>query len=212
MPRFTGGAVGALAYDAISSFEPTVPLPERDPVGVPLAAFIETDLVLVFDHLTHTLSAIASLHTEAPNLEARYRIAEAAIFEALERTSRPAPPSSTGSGGARRRAGRMPRRATRLRPPTARSRRASAARSTSTPWRWPRTRSPPARRSRSSSPGASRSTSRPTPRPARPSMGSGSTGRCAGSTRARTCSSCGRRGTRWSGRRRSCCSRSRATS
>jgi anthranilate synthase component 1 len=89
MPRFTGGAVGALAYDAISSFEPSVPLPERDPVGVPLAAFIETDLVLVFDHLTHTLSAIASLHTETPNLEARYRIAEAAIFEALERTSRP---------------------------------------------------------------------------------------------------------------------------
>src|SRR5512144_1741997 len=89
MPRFTGGAVGALAYDAISTFEPTVPLPERDPVGAPTAAFIETDLVLVFDHLTHTLSAIASLHTEAPDLEGRYRIAEAAIFEALERTARP---------------------------------------------------------------------------------------------------------------------------
>jgi anthranilate synthase component 1 len=88
-PRFTGGAVGALAYDAISSFETSVPLPDRDPVGVPLAAFIETDLVLVFDHLTHTLSAIASLHTETPNLEARYRIAEAAIFGALERTARP---------------------------------------------------------------------------------------------------------------------------
>ena len=52
-------------YDAISTFEPSVPLPDRDPVGVPLAAFIETDLVLVFDHLTHQLSAIASLHTEA---------------------------------------------------------------------------------------------------------------------------------------------------
>jgi anthranilate synthase component 1 len=89
MPRFTGGAVGALAYDAVSAFEPTVPLPDRDPVGVPTAAFIETDLVLVFDHLTHTLSAIASLHTEAPDLEGRYRIAEAAIFEALERTARP---------------------------------------------------------------------------------------------------------------------------
>ncbi|HEV8402976.1 MAG TPA: anthranilate synthase component I family protein [Candidatus Limnocylindrales bacterium] len=89
MPRFTGGAVGALAYDAVSAFEPTVPLPEHDPVGVPTAAFIETDLVLVFDHLTHTLSAIASLHTEAPDLEGRYRIAESAIFEALERTSRP---------------------------------------------------------------------------------------------------------------------------
>ena len=98
MPRFTGGAVGALAYDAISSFEPTVPLPDRDPVGVPIAAFIETDLVLVFDHLTHTLSAIASLHTETPDLEGRYRIAEAAIFEALERTSRPSPAELNGIG------------------------------------------------------------------------------------------------------------------
>ncbi len=89
MPRFTGGAVGALAYDAVSTFEPRVPLPDRDPVGVPTAAFIETDLVIVFDHLTHTLSAIASLHTETPDFEGRYRIAETAIFEALERTQRP---------------------------------------------------------------------------------------------------------------------------
>src|SRR6478735_9424752 len=59
MPRFTGGAVGALSYDAIGAFEPSVPRPAKDPVGVPLAAFIETDLVLVFDHLSHTLSAIA---------------------------------------------------------------------------------------------------------------------------------------------------------
>jgi len=89
MPRFTGGAVGALSYDAVSIFEPSVPLPDADPVGTPTAAFIETDLVLVFDHLTHTLSAIASLHTETPDFEGRYRIAEDAIFEALERTSRP---------------------------------------------------------------------------------------------------------------------------
>jgi anthranilate synthase component 1 len=73
-----------------------VPQPERDPVGVPTAAFIETDLVLVFDHLTHTLSAIASLHTEAPDLEGRYRIAEDAIFEALERTGRPSAAEMAG--------------------------------------------------------------------------------------------------------------------
>jgi anthranilate synthase component 1 len=89
MPRFTGGAVGALGYDAVSTFEPSVPRPDRDPVGVPLASFIETDLVIVFDHLTHQLSAIASLHTEAADLEGRYRIAERAILEALERTARP---------------------------------------------------------------------------------------------------------------------------
>jgi anthranilate synthase component 1 len=102
MPRFTGGAVGALAYDAVSTFEPRVPLPDADPVGTPLAAFIETDLVIVFDHLTHTLSAIASLHTGPPDLEGRYRIAEAAIFEALERTARPSAAELNGhaSGGA----------------------------------------------------------------------------------------------------------------
>jgi len=104
MPRFTGGAVGALAYDAVSVFEPTVPLPSADPVGVPLASFIETDLVLVFDHLSHELSAIASLHTDAPRLEERYRIAERAIFEALERTARPTAGEIAGSTAAGSRA------------------------------------------------------------------------------------------------------------
>jgi anthranilate synthase component 1 len=89
IPRFPGGAVGALAYDAVSTFERTVPLPDKDPIGVPMAAFQETDLVLVFDHLTHTLSAVASLHTDAADIEGRYAIAERAIYEALERTGRP---------------------------------------------------------------------------------------------------------------------------
>jgi anthranilate synthase component 1 len=106
MPRFTGGAVGALAYDAVSAFEPSVVRPDADPVGVPLAAFGESDLVLVFDHLTHTLSAIASLHTDRPDLEGRYRIAERAVFDALDRTSRPsateigAPPANGPNGRA----------------------------------------------------------------------------------------------------------------
>ncbi len=99
MPRFTGGAVGALGYDAVSTFEPTVPLPDADPVGVPAAAFIETDLVLVFDHLTHTISAIASLHTDAPDFEGRYEIAERAIFEALDRTARPSVAEMAGPAG-----------------------------------------------------------------------------------------------------------------
>jgi anthranilate synthase component 1 len=102
MPRFTGGAVGALAYDAVSAFEPSVPLPPADPVGVPTAAFIETDLVLVFDHLTHNLSAIASLHTAAPDLEGRYRIAEEAVFAALERTARPSAAEVAGPPAAAR--------------------------------------------------------------------------------------------------------------
>src|SRR3954447_21229255 len=36
MPRFVGGAVGVLSYDAVTSFERTVPLPDSDPVKAPL--------------------------------------------------------------------------------------------------------------------------------------------------------------------------------
>ena len=90
MPRFTGGAVGALSLRrdrrvrAVGAAART-----RTRSASRWRAFIETDLVLVFDHLSHQLSAIASLHTEAPDLDGRYRIAERAIFEALERTARP---------------------------------------------------------------------------------------------------------------------------
>ena len=78
---------------------------------MPLASFIETDLVLVFDHLTHTLSAIASLHADAPHLEERYRVAERALFEALERTAPPEAAEIAGTATACR------RRRRRSRPP-----------------------------------------------------------------------------------------------
>ena len=203
MPRFTGGAVGALAYDAISSFEPSVPLPDRDPVGVPMASFIETDLVIVFDHLTHQLSAIASLHSEAPDLDARYRIAERAIFEALERTARPSAAELAGAVSRPAGDGDEPPRSPRSRP-------ASAATSTSAPSSTRRTRSPPARRSRSCWPAASRSTSRP-PRTGSRSTASASTAPSGASTRRRTCSSRARRRSRSWARARSCCSRWSAT-
>ncbi|HEY7025780.1 MAG TPA: anthranilate synthase component I family protein, partial [Candidatus Limnocylindrales bacterium] len=99
LPRFAGGAVGVLAYDAVSSFERTVPLPDHDPVGVPLAAFMETDLVIVIDHLTHTLSAIAALHSDAPDFDARYQIAKRAVLDALDRTA-------SGGSAARRQSAR----------------------------------------------------------------------------------------------------------
>jgi anthranilate synthase component I len=96
-PRFVGGAVGVLAYDAVSTFEPTVHQPSADPVGTPLAAFLETDLVIVFDHLAHTLSAIASLQTDAPDFDRRYAVAERGVRDALEKTARPTAPTN-GNG------------------------------------------------------------------------------------------------------------------
>ena len=72
---------------------------DRDPVGVPTAAFIQTDLVLVFDYLTHTLSAIASLHTGAQTSRAA--------------TGSPRPPSSRRSTAPPVRAPPSGRRSTR---------------------------------------------------------------------------------------------------
>jgi anthranilate synthase component 1 len=59
LPRFTGGAVGFLDYDAAEWFEPAVrlpsPLPDRDQAG-----FMVFDTVLAFDHVKHRILAIAN--------------------------------------------------------------------------------------------------------------------------------------------------------
>jgi anthranilate synthase component 1 len=62
LPRFSGGAVGYVGYEASRRFE-RLPAPERDPYGLPEAAFAVYDTVVVFDHLRHTLEVLA--HDEA---------------------------------------------------------------------------------------------------------------------------------------------------
>ena len=204
MPRFTGGAVGALAYDAVGSLRAAVPLPAEDPVGVPLAGFLETDLVLVFDHLTQTLS--------------RDRLAP-------HRDARPGGPLPHRRAGHLRGAGADPGPARRRWP--ARGRRGPAGAGAGTRRRggrgaawagtrtrrrsWPPSRpSRPARRSRSCSPAARRWPSRRAPTAGR-SAASTSTARCGASTPARTSSSCATRPSRSSGPAPSSCCASRAT-
>src|SRR2546425_598476 len=50
LPRFHGGAVGYLSYEAASRFE-HLPVPEKNELGLPLAVFCFTETVLVFDHV-----------------------------------------------------------------------------------------------------------------------------------------------------------------
>jgi anthranilate synthase component I len=54
LPRFHGGAVGYLAYEAAARFEPFVPIPGADPLALPDAVFMFSDTLLVFDHARHT--------------------------------------------------------------------------------------------------------------------------------------------------------------
>ncbi|NLH74199.1 MAG: anthranilate synthase component I [Verrucomicrobia bacterium] len=59
-PRFTGGAVGYLAYEFIHDVEPVVPKPERDELGTPVLCFLIADELLVFDRVSQTLSVIVN--------------------------------------------------------------------------------------------------------------------------------------------------------
>ena len=193
MPRFTGGAVGALAYDAISAFEPHGPAPGARPGrrsdgrvhrDRPRPRLRPPDPHAVGDRL-------------APHRRARPRgslshrggghLRRARADGATERRG----DERSAAAGRRRRDGRAT--GPGVRPRSGRSRPASGGTSTSTRSRSPRTRSRPARRSRSCSLDASRSSSRRTPRPGPRSTASGSTARSGGSTRARTSSSPGRR-------------------
>ena len=53
LPSLQGGAVGYLAYDAVKSFVPRVGLTRE--AGTPVAAFLLTDKVLIFDNVRQTV-------------------------------------------------------------------------------------------------------------------------------------------------------------
>ena len=59
LPRFTGGAVGYLDYDAAEWFEPAVRLPKPQ-ANRDMAGFMVFDTVLAFDHVKHRILAIAN--------------------------------------------------------------------------------------------------------------------------------------------------------
>ena len=58
LPRFSGGAVGYVGYEAARYFE-RLPLAPRDPHGLPDAVFGIYDTVIAFDHLRHTMLLVA---------------------------------------------------------------------------------------------------------------------------------------------------------
>jgi anthranilate synthase component 1 len=94
LPRFTGGAVGYLGYDAAAWFEP-VPLQDTADVEEE-AGFMLFDTVLAFDHVRHRILIIANARiTGDEDLESLYQFACAKIQfveRELERTlSRPQP-------------------------------------------------------------------------------------------------------------------------
>ena len=61
MPPFAGGAVGFFGYDLVRTVEP-LGEPNPDPVGLPDMALMLSDVLLVFDHLKHTISVLVNVY------------------------------------------------------------------------------------------------------------------------------------------------------
>ena len=90
LPRFHGGAVGYLAYDVISYFEPRVPTPPIDPLALPESIFMFTDTLLVFDHVKHNIKVVSHVHLDG-DVDSSYREAVECIDSLVHRLSGPLP-------------------------------------------------------------------------------------------------------------------------
>jgi anthranilate synthase component 1 len=91
LPRFFGGAVGWLSYDAVRWFE-RLPAKVPDDLQLPEACFALTDTVLIFDNLRGTFKVVASVDVGAGDPDRAYDDACARIDAVLAKVAAPAPP------------------------------------------------------------------------------------------------------------------------
>ncbi|MFQ5881696.1 MAG: anthranilate synthase component I [Candidatus Methylomirabilales bacterium] len=84
LPRFFGGMVGYLSYDAVRFFEALPDLTDDD-LGLPDALFLLTDTLLIFDNLSQRIKVVSNAFVPDPatsTVEATYDLALSKI-EAL---------------------------------------------------------------------------------------------------------------------------------
>jgi anthranilate synthase component 1 len=92
LPRFFGGAVGWIGYDAVRAFE-KLPDSKPDVLGLPEICLAITDTVVIFDNLRGTVKVVAAADV-GPDIDSgrAYDDACARIDAVLARLAAPAPP------------------------------------------------------------------------------------------------------------------------
>jgi anthranilate synthase component 1 len=90
LPPFAGGAVGYFGYDLVRTVEP-LGAPNDDQLGLPDMALMLTDVLVVFDHLKHTLTILANVDAGDEDLPAAYARATDAIEDVRRRLEAPVP-------------------------------------------------------------------------------------------------------------------------
>jgi anthranilate synthase component 1 len=72
LPPFCGGAVGYAGYDAVRYVE-RLPNPPTDDRGLPDLCFAFYDRMVIFDHITKTIAAVAHAHVDPADLKRCYQ-------------------------------------------------------------------------------------------------------------------------------------------
>lgn len=89
-PSFFGGAVGYLGYDCVRWFEPVIPPPPPDNLGVPDMYFFLTEAVVIFDHFRRRMLLVANTTpSKHANPEEAYSEAVALIQRLLRKLRQP---------------------------------------------------------------------------------------------------------------------------
>src|SRR3954452_6152084 len=96
LPPLAGGAVCLFGYDLVRYAEPSVGDPNPDETQIPDLALMVSDVLLAFDHFTHTVTVLANVFVDG-EIEARYAEAGAAIVDVRERLSEPVPRAAAGT-------------------------------------------------------------------------------------------------------------------
>src|SRR5213595_3606768 len=90
LPRFAGGAVGFLGYEAIGFFESKVPPADRDDLNLPEVLFMITSSLLIFDHQLRSLKIVVNAFIEDGSPEAVYTRAAESAGVIMRQLARPA--------------------------------------------------------------------------------------------------------------------------
>jgi len=88
-PPFAGGAVGYFGYDLVRTVETTLGDPNPDVLGLPDMALMLSDVLVIFDHLKHTVTIMVNV--AADDLETSYEDAVATIAKARRLLDGPVP-------------------------------------------------------------------------------------------------------------------------
>ena len=92
LPPFAGGAVGLFGYDLVRTVETTLGAPNPDHVGLPDLALMLSDVLVIFDHLKHTVTILVNVYAENEGeVDAAYEDALATMAKARGLLAGPVP-------------------------------------------------------------------------------------------------------------------------